>query len=284
MLGECRELLKRYDIKPRKRLGQHFLVSRRALEAIVDSLNPQPGEMVYEIGAGLGTLTAAIAKRGAHVIAVEIDGRLVSALKDRFKGDPLVDIVHGDALRLTLRRVSKVVGNIPYTISSKLLVKLLREQCYDLAVLTLQREFALRLVAKPGTRNYSRISVIVQLYATVEVIGSISSRAFYPEPEVDSLIVRLKSRREHTELFTSVEALTALLFSQKRKKLSKAVRRIGIEPALLAGVADPGKRVYELTPLEILKLAEAARGTLEACCQGSPLSLADTHRRMRGGD
>ncbi|MEM0458830.1 MAG: 16S rRNA (adenine(1518)-N(6)/adenine(1519)-N(6))-dimethyltransferase RsmA [Thermofilaceae archaeon] len=252
-----REALNRFGIKPRKRLGQHFLVSRRALEAILEAVDPREGEVVYEIGAGLGALTAALAERGARVVAVEVDGRLVEALRERFRGCPLVDILHGDALRLPLPRSSKVVGNIPYSISSPLIVKLLREQSYELAVLTLQREFALRLAAKPGSRDYGRLSVLAQLYASVEIVGSVSRKAFYPEPEVDSLIVKLKPRREHLHLFPCVEELTAPLFSQRRKKLSKVLKRLGLDPEAFASFVDLEKRVYELTPTEILRLAEA---------------------------
>jgi len=257
VLEETRRLLKAYGIRPKRRLGQHFLVSRAALELIVGALEPRPGEVVYEIGAGLGALTGAVAERGAHVVAVEIDGRLVRALRERLGGSPLVDVVHGDALRLPVPRVSKVVSNVPYSISSPLLVKLLREQSYRLAVLTLQREFALRLVARPGSQDYGRISVVAQLYAEVEIVGSVGRRAFYPEPEVDSLVVRLRPRRDHLEYFERVEALTALLFSQRRKRLGKVLRGAGLDPAAVEGVVDLGKRVYELTPCEVLELAKA---------------------------
>jgi 16S rRNA (adenine1518-N6/adenine1519-N6)-dimethyltransferase len=259
LLRQCRDLLKRYGVRPRKSLGQNFLVSRRALELIVGALDPRPGELVYEIGAGLGTLTAAVAARGARVLAVEIDGRLAAALRDRFAGSALVDVVRGDALELPVPRVDKVVSNVPYSISSKLLLKLLREQSYGVAVLTLQREFALRLAAKPGSADYGRLSVAAQLYADVEIVGSVSRRAFYPQPEVDSLVVRLRPKREHLELFGDVERLTAALFSQRRRKLEKVARSAGIDPQLLKGVVDAGKRVYELTPAEILEMARRLR-------------------------
>jgi len=259
LLRQCRELLRRYGVKPKRRLGQNFLVSRGALDLIVSALDPRLGELVYEIGAGLGTLTAEIAARGARVLAIEIDRKLVAALRDRFAGSALVDVVHGDALELPVPRADKVVSNVPYSISSKLLLKLLREQRYGLAVLTLQREFALRLVAKPGSADYGRLSVAAQLYAEIEIIGSVSRRAFYPQPEVDSLVVRLRPRGEHLELFGDVERLTAALFSQRRRKLEKVARSAGIDPKLLEGVVDVRKRVYELTPAEILGIALALR-------------------------
>lgn len=251
-----RETLSRFNVKPRKKLGQHFLVSKRALESIAEAVDPRQGEVVYEIGAGLGALTAALAERGAYVVAIEVDGRLVEALRSSFRGCPLVEVLHGDALSLPLPRASRVVGNVPYSISSKLIVKLLREQEYELAVLTLQREFALRLVAKTGTSDYGRLSVIAQLYASIEIAGSVSRKAFYPEPEVDSLIVKLKPRREYIHLFPRVEELTAPLFSQRRRKLSKVLKKLGLNPADFAGIVDLEKRVYELTPGEILRMTE----------------------------
>ncbi len=269
MIGECRELLRRYGIRPRRRLGQNFIVSRGAVEAILRALDPRPGETVYEVGAGLGTLTEAVAGRGAYVVAVEIDRRLVRALRDRFRGHPLVDVVHSDALALPLPRVDKVVSNVPYSISSKLVIKLLREQSYSLAVLTLQREFALRLLAEPGSGNYGRLSAITQLFAEVEPVGSISRRAFYPRPEVDSLIVRLRPRGGPLQLFGRIEALTSILFSKRRKKLSRALREAGLDPSLAEGLVDAEKRVYELTPAEVLRLAEALEprdtGVLRGC-------------------
>jgi 16S rRNA (adenine1518-N6/adenine1519-N6)-dimethyltransferase len=259
LLEQCRELLIKYRIKPKRKLGQNFLVSRKALDLIVEALKPQPGDLVYEVGAGLGTLTREVAARGAYTIAVEIDSRLVQALRDRFRGDSLVNVVHSDALKLPVPRVEKVVSNVPYSISSKLLLKLLREQNYKMAVLTLQREFALRLAAEPGSADYGRLSVAAQLYADIEIVGSVSRKAFYPQPEVDSLIVRLRPRGEHLDLFGDVERLTAALFSQRRRKLAKAARNAGIDPRLFEGIVDPEKRVYELTPFEVLEIARTLR-------------------------
>lgn len=235
-------------------------MSRGALEVIVSALSPEPGDCVYEIGAGLGTLAREVARRGAEVLTVEVDGKLVRALRDGFRGDPLVSVVHGDALSLPLPRARKVVSNVPYSISSLLLLKLLREPSYELAVLTLQREFALRLVAKPGTADYGRLSVIAQLYAEVEVVGSVSRRAFYPQPEVDSLVVRLRPRAEAREHFGDVERVSAIVFSQRRRKLDKVLRRAGLLTSEVSEVVNIGKRVYELTPREVLALAIALRG------------------------
>ncbi|RLF04156.1 MAG: ribosomal RNA small subunit methyltransferase A, partial [Thermoprotei archaeon] len=203
-----------------------------------------------------------LARRGAAVIAVEVDPRLVEVLRDRFRGEGLVSVVRSDALFMPVPRVRRVVGNVPYGISSRLLLKLLREPSYEVAVLTLQREFALRLMARPGTAQYGRISVITQLYADVEVVGSVSRRAFYPQPEVDSLVVRIRPRMENREFFEDVERLTAIIFSQRRRKLSKVMRRAGLRPAGLRGAVDLEKRVYRLTPGEVLSLAVALRGEL----------------------
>lgn len=256
LLRETKELLRRYGIRPRKRLSQNFLVSRRALKLIIDALAPEPGDKTYEVGAGLGTLAHELLRRGAYVVAIEVDKRLIEVLRDRFRGGG-VDVLCSDALSLPVPKVDKVVSNVPYGISSKLLLKLLREPNYRTAVLTLQREFALRLVARPGTAQYGRMSVIAQLYGEVEVIGSVSRRAFYPQPEVDSLVIRLRPRRGYREFFKNVEKLTAVIFSQRRRKLAKVMRRAGLYSSSLERMVDLGKRVYELTPREVLSLAVA---------------------------
>ncbi len=234
-------------------------MSREAVEALLRAANLQPGHVVYEIGAGLGTLTKAFTEMGAEVVAVEVDHRLIKLLKSRFKGSSAVSIVHADALSFPVPRVERVAGNVPYTISSRLIVKLLREPAYELASLTLQREFALRLVARPRTPDYGRISVITQLYAEVEIVGSISRKAFYPEPEVDSLIVNVRPRKGDMNLFSTVEKLTALLFSQRRKKLSKVLKKAHLDTSLLQGIVDLEKRVFELEPLELLAMARALK-------------------------
>jgi len=256
LLAETKELLRRYGVRPRRRLGQNFIVSRGALRMIIDALGLGSDETVVEIGAGLGTLTLELASRAGKVVAIEIDRRLIKVLEDRLGSRENVELVCGDVLSMKLPHADKVVSNVPYSISSKLLVKLLREPVYKLAVLTFQKEFALRLVAPVGSGNYGRISVIAQLYADMEIVGSISRRAFYPQPEVDSLVVRLKPRVEHREFFEKVERLTSILFSQRRRKLLKVLRKAGLSYGDVRHVVDLSKRVYELSPNEILAIAK----------------------------
>lgn len=225
------------------------------METLLKAAELQPGYVVYEIGAGLGTLTKALTDREVEVMAIEVDHRLIKLLNNRFKGSSTISIIHADALRLPVPRVERVISNVPYSISSQLIVKLLREPAYELASLTLQREFALRLVARPRTSDYGRISVITQLYAEVDIAGSISRRAFYPEPEVDSLIVNVKPKKKDMDLFNTVEKLTALVFSQRRRKLSKVLRNVHLDPSLFQGIVDLEKRVFELEPLELFTMA-----------------------------
>ncbi|MEM1508566.1 MAG: 16S rRNA (adenine(1518)-N(6)/adenine(1519)-N(6))-dimethyltransferase RsmA [Thermofilaceae archaeon] len=250
-------------MRPKKRLGQNFIVSRGAVETLLKAAKLQPGYVVYEIGAGLGTLTQALADKGTEVMAIEVDYRLIKLLNNRFKGSSKISIIHADALRFPIPRVERVISNVPYNISSQLIVKLLREPAYELASLTLQREFALRLIARPRASDYGRISVITQLYSEMEIAGSVSRKAFYPEPEVDSLIVNMKPRKRNVDLFNTVEKLTALVFSQRKRKLSKVLRNMSLDPNLFQGIVDLDKRVFELEPLELLAMAKVLKEAWE---------------------
>jgi len=262
MLSETRRLLSEYGIRPSRRLGQNFLVSRRAIGDILRAVNPEPSDTILEVGAGLGTLTLELARVSGRVIAVEIDRRLVKVLRSRLGGRTNVEIVEGDILGMPIPGCDKVVGSIPYYISSSLLVKLLREPVYSYAVLTFQREFAERLVAQPGSRNYGRLSVLAQLFSRIEILGVVDRRAFYPVPKVDSMLVKLapSGPLDHME---KVERVTRVLFSQRRRLLKKALRRLPVDTSKLGGEVDLGKRVYELTPGEILLIALAVQGERE---------------------
>lgn len=257
--GDTLRLLAKYGIRPKKRLGQNFLVSERARDAIIRALAPTNTDVVLEIGAGLGTLTVALAPLVSKVIAVEVDRKLVEALRDRVRKFGNVEIMWQDFLDMEMPRVTKVLSNTPYSVASRILVKLAKEGGFRRGVLVLQRELALRLLAKPGTESYGRLSVIMQLSFEIEHAGYIPRTAFYPQPKVDSLIVILKPKgRCGVKELEKVERLTAILFSQRRRKLGK-VLKVKL-PKLYEVLKDDRsplleKRVYELTPQEILLLS-----------------------------
>jgi 16S rRNA (adenine1518-N6/adenine1519-N6)-dimethyltransferase len=193
---DIRRLLKRYNVKPKKKRGQSFLRSHSIARNIVDLAELSEQDDVLEIGGGLGVLTQRIAEKAQQVHVIEIDPNLVKALRDVMKDFTNVNIIEGDALTVDLPNVNKIVANLPYSISSEVTFRILREMEFEEAILMFQKEFASRLVAEPGTHEYSRLTINVQYYAEVEEVLEVSADMFYPVPAVDSTVVRLIPRRE----------------------------------------------------------------------------------------
>jgi len=240
------------------------VVDPAILERMVGYAGLSHDDVVLEVGAGIGNLTSLLAERASKVIAIERDRRLVKILRERLKGDPNVEIVHGDALRIEIPKFNKVVANLPYGISSDITFRLLEREL-ELAVLMYQLEFAKRLVAKPGSDDYSRLTVNAYYHAHVELLDEVPPAAFFPRPKVTSAIVRLKPREPPFEVvnekifFNVVRAL----FQHRRKRvrnalyhsfgevfpktrLSKIERRTMIEQKIPVELAE--KKVMDLEP------------------------------------
>jgi len=268
------KILKKYGIRPRKSLGQSFLVSYRYARLIVNALELTESDFIYEIGAGLGALTVLVAQEGIPVVAVEIDLALGRALMDLIKHYINVYVVIADALTLEVPgQITKVLSNVPYSISSPLLTRLLRAPKYELAVLTLQKEFAERLFARPGTKKYGRLTILASLTCTVEKVGMIPRWAFYPEPDVDSLIIRIRPKpRVDPHVIPRVEMLTRRIFPYRRKVLSKALKIAGLtlDPSVKTEISDIlRKRVFELTPSDIVRLAASLHDVCKDTCNSA---------------
>ena len=268
------KILKKYGIRPRKSLGQSFLVSYRYARLIVNALELTESDFIYEIGAGLGALTVLVAQEGIPVVAVEIDLALGRALMDLIKHYINVYVVIADALTLEVPgQITKVLSNVPYSISSPLLTRLLRAPKYELAVLTLQKEFAERLFARPGTKKYGRLTILASLTCTVEKVGMIPRWAFYPEPDVDSLIIRIRPKpRVDPRVIPRVEMLTRRIFPYRRKVLSKALKIAGLtlDPSVKTEISDIlRKRVFELTPSDIVRLAASLHDVCKDTCNSA---------------
>lgn len=193
---DIRRLLKKYNVTPKKKRGQSFLSSHSIARNIVELAGLSENDDVLEIGGGLGVLTKQIAEKARHVHVIEIDSRLVKALYDALKDFTNVSIIEGNALTLDLPRVNKIVSNLPYSISSEITFRILRELEFEQAILMYQKEFSSRLVASPGTPEYSRLTINVQYYAVVEEILEVPASMFYPVPTVDSTVVRMVPRRK----------------------------------------------------------------------------------------
>ncbi|WP_424359524.1 16S rRNA (adenine(1518)-N(6)/adenine(1519)-N(6))-dimethyltransferase RsmA [Methanocella sp. MCL-LM] len=235
------------DLAPDKRKDQHFLVDQNVLHRIVDAASLSPDEDVLEIGAGPGNLTRLLAQKSHHVYTIEMDRRFAEALEADFRGSN-VTVLQGNALKVDFPRFDKVVANLPYSISSDVTFKLLRRP-FKFAVLMYQREFALRMAARAGEEDYSRLSVTVQHFADVKLLFNVSRRAFNPQPEVESTVVKLTPRPAgytvaDEELFMK---LVTAAFAGRRKKLRKAL----LNGAHMMSLKDP-QAILSALPPEIL--------------------------------
>ncbi|MCX6675881.1 MAG: 16S rRNA (adenine(1518)-N(6)/adenine(1519)-N(6))-dimethyltransferase RsmA [Methanothrix sp.] len=239
-----------------KKKGQHFLVDRSALERIAQYAELCKEDRVLEIGAGTGNLTEVLAERSLCVYAVEIYPHLAMGLQGMFQN---VRVIKGDALEIELPDYNKIVSNLPYQISSKITYRLLSRP-FELAVLMFQQEFAKRLVATVGSREYGRLAMVAGFFCEAKILEILPRSAFRPVPEVNSAIVRLLPRSVRPDVKPEVFLrLVEGLFRQRRKKVKKALAALGVSKEKLAGIDSTllDKRPEELTPDQAAELAIA---------------------------
>ncbi|HJT45654.1 MAG TPA: 16S rRNA (adenine(1518)-N(6)/adenine(1519)-N(6))-dimethyltransferase RsmA, partial [Chthoniobacterales bacterium] len=231
-LSEIPGLLREIGVSPVKSLGQNFLHDRNLAQWIIDQLDLDAGDYVIEVGPGLGALTEFALQTGARLLGIEKDQRLVEFLRKRFSGENF-EIIHEDALHFDLRELYtlprvKFLGNLPYYVSSQLLVRYLEYPSpISLWLLMLQKELARRLGAKPGTKDYGALTLQIQLHYRVEYLRTVSADVFLPKPDVDSALVRITPRgRDELPACNSFvfNKLVRRGFSQRRKQLGKLIR------------------------------------------------------------
>ncbi|MBU2262542.1 MAG: ribosomal RNA small subunit methyltransferase A [Proteobacteria bacterium] len=267
-MGSVRQMLAQYGIHPRKKLGQSFLTDMNITRRIASLAEPAENETIVEIGAGLGFLTEELARKAGRVIALEIDPRLIEALKDRFTGNASVEIVEMDVLEYHFSAPSpggklKVVGNVPYHISTPILFRLLEyRRSISSMVLMFQKELADRLAAPPGTKEYGIPSVMIARYASVTRELAVPASCFYPEPSVASAVLRIvfaddPEPQEEGDLFAWT---VRKAFAQRRKTLLNNLHAAGFEGETLAQVfrrvgIEGGRRAETLSVKEFLLLA-----------------------------
>jgi 16S rRNA (adenine1518-N6/adenine1519-N6)-dimethyltransferase len=249
--------------QPRRRFGQNFLVDPHYVERIVAAVDPKPGERIVEIGPGLAALTAQLIDRAGHVTAVEIDRDLAASLRERFAPERLTLVV-GDALEFdfaTLGGDLRVVGNLPYNISTPLLFHLFAyESNLDDLHLMLQKEVVDRMTAEPGTADYGRLTVMLKARFRAERLFIVPPGAFRPAPKVDSAVARLRPLRERApriDDFALFSRLVAAAFSQRRKTLRNAVSALCDAATIAAAGIDPGVRGETLGIADFVRLANA---------------------------
>lgn len=218
--------------RARKRFGQHFLIDSRILDELVACIAPRPRETLVEIGPGRGALTSRLLESGAIVHAVEIDRDLVDELSIRFSGQPRLYVHTGDALEFDFHQLAtappgfRIVGNLPYNISTPLLLSLLKlEGVIEEMCFMLQKEVAERLVATPGHAGYGRLSVMTQAFCTASIAFDVPPTAFAPPPRVDSSVVLMRVNPAPACRFEKLESVVATAFAHRRKMLRHTLGR-----------------------------------------------------------
>ena len=269
---------KRNRVRPRRRFGQHFLHDAGVIERIVEAVNPRSGQTLVEIGPGRGALTVPILRRCGELHAVEVDRDLCEQLRRECRGAGALHLFNEDALdfdfgALAGSRRLRIVGNLPYNISTPLLFRLLAQVRHieDMHC-TLQREVGDRIQAAPGSRHYGRLSVMVQLDCAVERLFPIAAGAFAPRPRVESTFLRFEPHAQAPVEITDRATFGALvrhLFSRRRKTLKSSLRGLLDETGIASAGCDPVARPETLAIADFARLAE---GVAAAGC-GRALSL-----------
>jgi len=252
--------------RARRQFGQNFLVDERILREILAITDPRPGQRIVEIGAGLGALTAGLLAGGADVTAIEIDRDLLPRLERRFGADPRFMLLARDALQVDFRTLAaggklRVVGNLPYNISSPLLLHLLDAlDVIDDATVMLQHEVAARLAAAPHCADYGRLGIAIQACCRVDLVLAVPPESFEPVPKVDSSVVRLTplSNAPSSALRAALGRITQQAFSLRRKVVRHSLGRLFDDAQLASCGIDSRQRPEEITVEQYLALARMA--------------------------
>ena len=263
-----RRELNAIGIPPLKRFGQHFLVDKKARDELIDLAGLTADDTVIEIGPGLGFLTSILAKKAGHVIAIEKDRTLAAYLKDKFSNCRNLEVIQADILTAKIPDNAKIVSTPPYNISSKLILQILNSR-FRLAALLMQEEFVGRLTASSGSRDYGRLTVMLQYKAQAKFVKQITRSAFYPKPRVDSALVSItQTKQPPVRDKTLFEDVVRVLFTQRRRKLRRVLSRYlerrypDQSDSILQRIFVPEKRIYETTPQEFATLSDQIADTL----------------------
>ena len=235
ILEETRFIMKKYNIKANKNLGQNFLINEEVVTNIVDCSNIDKQDLVIEIGPGLGTLTKYLLEKAGKVICIELDTKMLQILEDRFSLYNNFELINNDVLKVDLKNIIekekaegkiknvKIVANLPYYITTPIIMKLLEEELeLESITVMIQKEVADRLIAIPGEKNTGAITYAVYYYATSEAIMEVPNSSFIPEPAVTSKIIKLNIRKEPIVTPKNKEKMFKVIkcaFMQKRKTL-----------------------------------------------------------------
>lgn len=244
ILEETRFIMKKYNIRANKNLGQNFLINEEVVKNIVGCSNIENEDLVIEIGPGLGTLTKYLLEKAGKVICIELDTKMLQILEDRFSLYNNFELINNDVLKVDLKNIIKkekeegkiknvkIVANLPYYITTPIIMKLLEEELeLESITVMIQKEVADRLIATPGEKNTGAITYSVYYYADSEAIMEVPNSSFIPEPEVTSKVIKLNIRKEPTVKPKDKEKMFKIIkyaFMQKRKTLLNSLTNNGV--------------------------------------------------------
>ena len=244
ILEETRFIMKKYNIKANKNLGQNFLINEEVVNNIVGCSNIEKEDLVIEIGPGLGTLTKYMLEKAGKVICIELDTKMLQILEDRFSLYNNFELINNDVLKVDLKNIIekekaegkiknvKIVANLPYYITTPIIMKLLEEELeLESITVMIQKEVADRLIAVPGQKNTGAITYSVYYYASSEAIMEVPNSSFIPEPEVTSKVIKLNIRKESIVTPKDKEKMFKIIkyaFMQKRKTLLNSLTNNGV--------------------------------------------------------
>lgn len=244
ILEETRFIMKKYNIKANKNLGQNFLINEEVVKNIVGCSNIEKEDLVIEIGPGLGTLTKYLLEKAGKVICIELDIKMLQILEDRFSLYNNFELINNDVLKVDLKNIIekekaegktknvKIVANLPYYITTPIIMKLLEEELeLESITVMIQKEVADRLIAVPGQKNTGAITYSVYYYASSEAIMEVPNSSFIPEPEVTSKVIKLNIRKEPIVTPKDKEKMFKIIkyaFMQKRKTLLNSLTNNGV--------------------------------------------------------
>lgn len=265
------ELVKKYNFKFSKSLGQNFLIDDSVPKDIVSGAEVNENDLVIEIGPGVGTLTAQLLNKAKRVVAIELDSDLIPILNKEIGDNPKFTLIHNDALKVNFNEIIgdeesvKLVANLPYYVTTPIILKLLKED-YKFKSLTImiQKEVAERMNAEPGNKDYGSLSLLVQYYCDTKIVRKVAPQCFIPRPKVDSIVIRLDKLTEpkvsvkNEKLFFDIIRSS---FNMRRKTLWNGVKNIGLskeklELAFNEASIDPKRRGETLSIQEFAVLSD----------------------------
>ncbi|MBW6411110.1 16S rRNA (adenine(1518)-N(6)/adenine(1519)-N(6))-dimethyltransferase RsmA [Clostridium weizhouense] len=269
---KTRDLVKKYNFKFSKSLGQNFLLDDKVLEDIVEGADVNNKDFIIEIGPGVGVLTAKLLQKAKKVTCIELDNDLIPILEQELGEHEKFQLIHNDALKVDFNAIIgdeesvKLVANLPYYVTTPIIIKLLKEG-YNFKSLTImiQKEVAERINAEPNSKEYGSLSVLVQYYCNTKIVRKVSPESFMPRPKVDSIVIRL-DRLEGPRVKVKDEKLFFDIvrngFNMRRKTLWNSAKQLGLskeklEEAFNDARIDPKRRAETLTLEEFAALSDS---------------------------